>query len=143
MREHSGGVGERGSIEKIVPIGCQSSNRSHFGCAHVPAVIDFRRAMGGHGHQYFHADRIGLSNRAQRSFHPNADSLRLFPAVLSGIFGVTLFGIFLTPFFYSLLRFSKQRERNDTPRRTTVACDCASIPTTSTMRRSRLVAACR
>jgi multidrug efflux pump subunit AcrB len=31
-------------------------------------------------------------------------------AVLSGMLGVTLFGIFLTPiFFYSLLRFSKQR----------------------------------
>jgi hypothetical protein len=76
----------------------------------VPAVIDFRRAMGGHGYQYFHADRIGRSNRAQRGFHLHADSLRLFPAVLSGIFGVTLFGIFLTPnFFYSLLHFSKQR----------------------------------
>jgi len=100
--------------------------------------------MGGHGYQYFHADRICRSIRAQRSFHPHADSLRLFPAVLSGIFGVTLFGIFLTPnFFYSLLRFSKQRERNDKPRRTTAAYDCASIPTTSTMRRSRLVAACR
>ena len=66
--------------------------------------------MGGHGHQYFYADRICRSIRAQRSFHPHADSLRLFPAVLSGILGVTLFGIFLTPnFFYSLLRFSKQR----------------------------------
>ncbi len=95
---------------EIIPIGCQNSNRSHFGCAHVPAVINFRRALGGHEHQYFHADRICRSIRAQRSFHPHADSLRLFPAVLSGIFGVTLFGIFLTPnFFYSLLRFSKQR----------------------------------